>query len=44
MDAMFLALASFGAAGSIAFLGRQLCLAQVRLDVLRSQRSRDRGR
>lgn len=44
MGALLLALASIGAAGAIALLGRQFCLAQVRLDMVRSQRRRDRRR
>lgn len=40
MEAILVALGSVAAAGAIAFLGRQLCLATVRLDVLRDQRRR----
>lgn len=42
METMLLALASLGAAGLIAFMGGQLCVAQAKLDLVRSQRRRDR--
>lgn len=41
MEGMLLALASIGGAGLLAFVGRQLCVAQVRLDMVRRQRRRD---
>lgn len=44
MEEMLLALASLGAAAVIAFMGGQLYRAQARLDVVRSQRRRDRAR
>ena len=40
MEVILVALGSVAAAGGIAFLGRQLCLATVRLDMLRAQRRR----
>ncbi len=43
METMLLALASLGAAGLIAFMGVQLSAAQAKLDVVRSQRRRDRA-
>lgn len=44
MGALLLALASVGAAGALALVARQFCLAQVRLDMVRSQRRQDRRR
>jgi hypothetical protein len=44
MGTLLLALAGMAAAGGIAMVGRQLCLAQIHLDVVRDQRRRDRSR
>ena len=41
MGAILVALCSIGAAGGIAFLGCQLYLATVRMDMVRAQRRRD---